>query len=263
MKHFVAYHSERVMGHEYPAQASGFYSARPKTFLQKSLGSRIWVINGAPSGRKTSYSLRAYFTPEEIVELEEGEMGYDLNGQTIVLPEPVALDGFDWFHTLRRQTSNFSIGIAEIKDEAIIQALMTFDPALETGPDAAVESDIEDDWLNVEISAVEGREQRMTHLRRERNRALVEAKKKVVQTTTGRLACEVCGFDFRETYGTVGEGLCEVHHKTPLAQLGDHTVTKLEDLGILCSNCHRVIHRIDPMVTIEELRMSLKNLTIG
>ncbi len=61
----------------------------------------------------------------------------------------------------------------------------------------------------------------------------------------GALRCEACGLAFEAVYGAVGSSACEVHHKLALAT--GPRATKLEDLAILCANCHSVIHRIDPM----------------
>lgn len=56
--------------------------------------------------------------------------------------------------------------------------------------------------------------------------------------------CQVCGFDFEETYGLIGRNYIEVHHVNPLAeQDGEHIVNPETDLVCLCANCHRMIHR--------------------
>lgn len=68
------------------------------------------------------------------------------------------------------------------------------------------------------------------------------------------LKCEVCGFDFEEVYGELGAGFIEVHHKKPISE-GEHKTDLNKDLVMLCSNCHRMIHRgKDRMITVEELK---------
>ncbi|WP_394342507.1 HNH endonuclease [Taibaiella helva] len=57
---------------------------------------------------------------------------------------------------------------------------------------------------------------------------------------TGRLACEVCGFDFFQTYGPLGADFIECHHTKPLATYKAGEKTKLADLAVVCSNCHRM-----------------------
>lgn len=102
-------------------------------------------------------------------------------------------------------------------------------------------------------AGTEGAARLVSHLRRERNRAIVEAKKAATLNATGRLCCEVCGFDFSATYGAFGEGFCEVHHLVPLSAATESVTTTLEALAILCSNCHRIIHRSIPMLSVAEL----------
>ena len=97
----------------------------------------------------------------------------------------------------------------------------------------------------------------VAHLRRERSAAIVKAKKAATLKATGKLCCEVCGFDFQETYGDIGEGFCEVHHLLPLSKSDGQTRTELKDLAVVCSNCHRVIHRTDPMLSISKLAKQL------
>lgn len=99
----------------------------------------------------------------------------------------------------------------------------------------------------------EGRGRFVVHLIRERNAKLVEVKKKSILSSTGKLACEVCGFDFKQQYGQIGESFCEVHHRLALSRTWK-TQTRLSDLAILCSNCHRIIHRTSPMVSVEKFK---------
>lgn len=69
-----------------------------------------------------------------------------------------------------------------------------------------------------------------------------------------KLKCEVCGFDFEKVYGKLGAGYIEVHHKKPVSE-GERMTDFDSDLVMLCSNCHRMIHRgRDHMITVEELK---------
>jgi 5-methylcytosine-specific restriction protein A len=107
-------------------------------------------------------------------------------------------------------------------------------------------------------SIEEGNPRLVAHLRRERNIAIVKAKKTAVLKAKGKLCCEVCGFDFKEFYGEPGKEFCEVHHLQPLSKADGKVHTELKDLAIICSNCHRIIHRSEPMPSIEKLSNSLK-----
>lgn len=108
------------------------------------------------------------------------------------------------------------------------------------------------------ISAVEGRRQWVRHLRRERSPQLAQRKRAAVVAATGALACEACGFDFAAVYGELGAGFCEIHHRLALADGPEGIETRLDDLAVLCSNCHRVIHRTRPMLTPAQLRKHLR-----
>lgn len=93
-----------------------------------------------------------------------------------------------------------------------------------------------------------------SHLTRERSAKLVAAKKRDVLRRDGKLACEACGFCFLTVYGTVGDGFIECHHRRPLSELTATGRTSLEDLAIVCANCHRMIHARRPWLTVEQLR---------
>ena len=106
--------------------------------------------------------------------------------------------------------------------------------------------------------ASEGRTLTRLHVTRERNRKLVESKKKKTLKEQGFLACEVCGFDFEKTYGSRGHGFIECHHTKPLHTLGKEEKTNLKDLALLCANCHRMVHSQRPWLSVEELKRLLK-----
>lgn len=81
------------------------------------------------------------------------------------------------------------------------------------------------------------------HLQRERNAQLILKAKKKFKEKYGRLFCEHCGFDFEETYGEIGKDFIEAHHMKPVSQLALGEKTKVEDIVMLCSNCHSMVHR--------------------
>ena len=106
----------------------------------------------------------------------------------------------------------------------------------------------------------EGKLLTRVHKYRERNSNLVRKKKKKVLELKGKLECEVCEFDFKEQYAELGEGFAECHHTIPVSKLKKRQKTKLSDLAILCANCHRMIHRSKPMLSIRELKELLQNV---
>jgi 5-methylcytosine-specific restriction enzyme A len=97
------------------------------------------------------------------------------------------------------------------------------------------------------------------HTLRERNKTLVKKKKDQVLAKSGRLACDIFEFDFLECYGELGRGFAECHHKIALAEAVFDTTTRLSDLAIVCANCHRMLHRANPLMAIDELQRHLSN----
>jgi 5-methylcytosine-specific restriction enzyme A len=119
-----------------------------------------------------------------------------------------------------------------------------------------------DEEVLVDEEGAEGRVLLRIHQRRERNRALVEKKKRKVLKETGKLACEVCDFDFAMAYGDLGKGFAECHHDRPVSEMSPGEKTKTSELRIVCANCHRMIHRARPWITALELRKrTTKTLT--
>jgi 5-methylcytosine-specific restriction protein A len=116
---------------------------------------------------------------------------------------------------------------------------------------------VEDD-ADEDFEAAEGQVLTRTHRARERNRTLIEKKKAVVLKARGRLECEVCGFDSEAKYGPIGKDFAECHHQIPLSDLKPGAKTRLVDLAIVCANCHRMIHRARPWLTIAQLQETLK-----
>jgi 5-methylcytosine-specific restriction enzyme A len=104
------------------------------------------------------------------------------------------------------------------------------------------------------VEAFEGRLLTRMHLIRERSRALIRKKREAVLRETGRLACEACGFDFRAIYGEHGTGFIEVHHVSPLHTLKPGSRTRLQDLVVLCANCHRMVHAKPGWLTLLQLK---------
>lgn len=73
--------------------------------------------------------------------------------------------------------------------------------------------------------------------------------------------CRVCGFDFEKQYGKIGREFIEVHHRTEVSSYGgtNHKVHPIEDLIPVCSNCHSMLHRTRPAMSITDLSSLVKN----
>lgn len=99
----------------------------------------------------------------------------------------------------------------------------------------------------------EGRTAYRKHKTRERNPIVIKkAKERFMKINNSRLYCEACGFDFYKVYGERGKDFIEGHHAKLVSELSDGDKTRVEDIVMLCSNCHRMVHR-KPILTIEQL----------
>ncbi|HRB71904.1 MAG TPA: HNH endonuclease [Flavobacterium sp.] len=119
---------------------------------------------------------------------------------------------------------------------------------------------IEDEDSEIINEAFEGEIVYKLHKSRERNSKLIESKKKEVLKMTGKLECEVCSFDFYKTYGEIGKGFIECHHIKQLSTYQVSQKTKSDDLALVCSNCHRMLHRNRNDMSIKTLKNKLNQV---
>jgi 5-methylcytosine-specific restriction protein A len=98
----------------------------------------------------------------------------------------------------------------------------------------------------------EGRLLMRLHRTREHNASTVAKKIASVLHAKGTLKCEICGFDFEKLYGKLGTGFIECHHNVLLHKLKPIARTSLNELSVVCANCHRMLHR-DGVKTVNQL----------
>jgi 5-methylcytosine-specific restriction enzyme A len=103
----------------------------------------------------------------------------------------------------------------------------------------------------------EGRIRYFMHKRRERNSKNIKKFKSDAEKK-GKLFCEACGFDFYCTYGDVGKGFIECHHLKPLSEYEPNENTAKENLVLICSNCHKIVHKYRPWLRRHELQKILR-----
>jgi 5-methylcytosine-specific restriction protein A len=126
--------------------------------------------------------------------------------------------------------------------------------AIDAGDVEIIDDDQDDDY-----EAAEGKVLTALHHRRGRNRTIVRRRKENALKETGELRCEGCEMTFEERYGDVGQGFIEVHHTRPVHELRPGDKTTLADLVLVCANCHRMIHRRRPWLTMGELRATVRS----
>lgn len=71
-------------------------------------------------------------------------------------------------------------------------------------------------------------------------------------------SCSVCEFNFEIRYGKLGNNFIHVHHLTQVSTIGKkYNVDPINDLRPVCPNCHAMLHKKNPPLTIEQLKSLL------
>jgi putative restriction endonuclease len=110
------------------------------------------------------------------------------------------------------------------------------------------------DLTEDDISFPEGKKVLRKHILYERNPKLMIEAKKRFKELNGKLFCEICEFDFEEKYGEIGKDFIEGHHTIPVSEMKEGAKTKIEDIVMVCSNCHKMIHRKRPWLNQEKIK---------
>jgi hypothetical protein len=72
--------------------------------------------------------------------------------------------------------------------------------------------------------------------------------------------CETCARNYSRLLGGMGVRVLQVHHRRQLAASDAPRLTRVEDLAVLCANCHALVH-MNPQhaLGVDELRRWLRN----
>ena len=111
------------------------------------------------------------------------------------------------------------------------------------------------DEIDPQEPLIEGARRKVTVNAYERN---VKAREKCLEEHGYR--CSVCKMCFEEYYGDIGRGFIHVHHRKELSSIrGEYEVDPIKDLCPVCPNCHAMLHREKPALSVDELRQRLRN----
>lgn len=112
----------------------------------------------------------------------------------------------------------------------------------------------EPDELSLEGGIFEGASKRISVNAYERNPL---ARKKCVEKFG--YDCSVCGFNFFDVYGEIGLDFIHVHHLYDISLVNkEYEVDPYNHLRPVCPNCHAMLHREKPALSIETLKNKLK-----
>lgn len=246
LDHFVAYHSVKTMGKRFNSQNElSFYSNKPKSILDKSIGNVVWVIEGNPTKGKTTFNLCSAYISTKVVVQVDGDFKFNIKGRRIFNNDgSVHLSQCDWFDALHHQTGHFSLGFVKIKDNLIIDGLCKIACA------NTVLSTVKDTFYGLVVSSYNDNE----HERRKRLAEANKIPKQIHITTTAFVRnpdvvaevlhrakglCELCTLPAPFKRKVDNSPYLEVHHQIRLADGGLDCV---ENAVALCPNCHRKNH---------------------
>ncbi len=100
------------------------------------------------------------------------------------------------------------------------------------------------------VSYMEGKSVEITQTRYERNPGARTACLK-----HHGYSCQICEFNFEESFGEIGKGFIHVHHINAIAEIKkQYEIDPKNDLIPVCPNCHSMIHSKRPAFTIDEIR---------
>jgi len=100
----------------------------------------------------------------------------------------------------------------------------------------------------------EGKRVERLHKSRERSSCLIRSAKNEFIKKYNKLYCQICEFSFEDKYGEIGKSFIEAHHIKPLSELEDETDSTINDIILVCSNCHRMLHRKRPWLSVENIK---------
>lgn len=222
-------------------------------------------VTGEPQDRwaqlsgSAKTSLRRFIT-----EMKKGDTIYVKSGPKIVgkgvVEGPyffdklnrVVHDGTPWQHQRRVKWQRY---VAEV-DNPTNQNIVTLKP-LSASDVEAIESQYPGDTQGLARTAtdadIEGMRYEIVTMTTKRSRRLRD---KAFRIAGG--ICAVCERDYSKLLGGEGVRVLQVHHKRMLSKSEAETKTTLNDLAVVCANCHLLLH-LNPKkaITIAQMRKML------
>ena len=80
-------------------------------------------------------------------------------------------------------------------------------------------------------------------------------------SVNGHIVCQSCEFEFAAAYPGVGDGYIQIHHLKPVSYMKGEEIDMahaLNNVCPLCANCHQMVHRNTPPLSIADLQSHLR-----
>lgn len=106
-----------------------------------------------------------------------------------------------------------------------------------------------------DLSAFEGIAREVRVIMRNRSEKL-----RVEALSRAKGKCQSCGIDFSRVLAGKGVKVLQVHHIRQISLESEPVITSIEDLAVLCANCHALVH-LDPKsaMPVKQLRALLRS----
>lgn len=166
-------------------------------------------------------------------------------------------DRIPWSHQVRVQWAHFP-SVKVLTGAEPHTVLKLSEKAVEQIEKAVEQIENETSLDIPELTSPDGNPVLAKHLIYERNSTLINKIKERALARNEMLNCQVCGFSFLEKYGEIGKGFIEAHHKNPLSEIKLQTWKTEDDFILVCSNCHRMLHRDSLAIDVEGLKLLIK-----
>jgi hypothetical protein len=123
MRHFIAYHNTERMGR--PLHEGEPLRLLTSKSVDRLIGDTVWFITGEGAGER-QYAVGSVFRVDIVGDAAEEGFKHFASGPGHVFRPPVPLNDEDWFPEFLRTMGNFGLGLQEVKDQRVIDALKRF-----------------------------------------------------------------------------------------------------------------------------------------
>jgi len=205
-----------------------------------------------PKGYEAGHICGKFYPTNEIPD--DIELINDLRNLMGVYRELIGIVGIDYENVVKDFLSHTPIRPLDLKNEIEKEDDIEKEVNLLEGLDKPKKPE---EFKNPEEykEYTEGRRKLIQHITRERNVQVIKKAKENFKSKNNSLYCEICGFDFEKKYGEIGRDYIEGHHILPISQIvTEYNIIRPEEIALVCSNCHRILHRKKPWLTVEELK---------
>ena len=159
----------------------------------------------------------------------------------------------------------FMARIEDLKLNNELTSKLTSETQSEFSLENTIAERLEEIWLTNFYQVLRGSEDRADEFREGKQFKLLSTRYERSPAARARClkeygyGCSVCSVDFQKQYGEIGKDFIHVHHLIPLhTRKTDGESNPLTDLRPVCPNCHAMLHREKPALSIEELKARLE-----